>query len=64
MKEEKENTKNCVTNVTNVTKLIYRELSCNVSVTFVTFSILLTVGQIQTLQKLRNSYNKRYMITS
>ena len=57
-------TKICVTNVTNVTRLIYRELSCNVSVTFVTFNILLTVGQIQTLQKLRNSYNKRYMITS
>ena len=42
MKEEKENTKNCVTNVTNVTKLIYRELSCYVSDAFVTFNILLT----------------------
>ena len=64
MKNKNEKFKICVTNVTKVTRLIYRELSCNVSVTFVTFNILLTFGKIQSLQSLHYCYNKCYMITS
>lgn len=43
MIEEKEKLKKRVTKVTKVTRLIYRELSCYFSVTFVTFNILLTI---------------------
>lgn len=42
MNTKKEILKNMVTNVTNVTRLIYIELSCNLFVTFVTFNVLLT----------------------
>ena len=45
MKTKMEILKNMVTNVTIVTKLIYRELLCNLSVTFVTYNVLLIIYQ-------------------
>lgn len=54
--------KNTVTNVTNVTRLTYSDLRCNLFVTFVTFNILLTFVLLKTLQTLHQRYKKRYTL--
>ena len=62
LKVKMEIAKNTVTNVTNVTRLIFNNLRCNLFVTFVTFNRSLTLVVLKKLQTLHQRYKKRYIL--